>query len=324
MTVLTGNGAPATRRGPLHDTVAAALTPLRAEGRELDLEAIWPLTDLYAAAGVTGVFVGGTTGESLMLSLAERRQMAEEFIAAARGRLAVAVSAGAQTTADTLVLAEHAANCGAAAVAVAPPPFFAFDAPALLAHLSAAAARCAPVPFYLYEIRQRTGYAIPVTVVQALLDRAPNFVGMKVSDPTLEEVQRYLLPGLDVMIGAEGLVAEGLARGAVGAVSGLAGALPRHVARAVREGPVDGTMPLGALRTGLERFPFHAAGKLALIAQHIPVQPWVRAPLRQLTPAERTELEDWLAASVLRQSVVSADVSGDGTSLQTRRADADT
>ena len=60
------------------------------------------------------------------------------------------------------------------------------------------------------------------------------------------------------------------------------------------EDPGDRGATLGALRSGLERYPFHAAGKLALIAQNVALEPWVRPPLRQLTPAERTDLEDWL------------------------------
>lgn len=298
MSELSSNGhAPA--RGPLHGVVAAAMTPLGSEGETLDLGAVTALVDHYVNAGLDGLFVAGTTGESLMLTIPERRRLAEEFIAAAAGRFPVAVHAGAQTTAATVELAAHAAQAGAAAVAVAPPPYFAFDEPALVAHLRAAAAACAPLPFYLYEIRQRTGYSLPVSVIQEVRDTVPHLVGMKVSDPTLEEVERYLATGLDIMVGAEGLIAAGLERGARGTVSGLAGALPRHVVEAVNTASTRSPISLGALRAGLERFPFHAAGKLALIAQNVPLEPWVRAPLRQLTAEERTDLEDWLASGVL-------------------------
>lgn len=290
------------RRGPLRGVLAAALTPLRRDGEELDTDAIAPLVDLYVQAGLDGVFVGGTTGESLMLSLPERKRLAEAFVAAAGGRFPVAVHAGAQTTAATLDLITHAGESGADCVAVAPPPFFAFDEPALLTHFLAAAQACAPLPFYLYEIRQRTGYSIPLSVVQELRERVPHLAGMKVSDPTLEEVERYLASGLDVMVGAESLIKDGLARGAAGAVSGLAGALPRHVVGAVAGESARHPISLGSLRAGLERFPFHAAGKLALMAQHIAIEPDVRAPLRQLTAAERTDLEDWLAGGLLTGS----------------------
>jgi N-acetylneuraminate lyase len=283
-----------TSRGPLQGVLAAALTPLADGGQTLDEQAVEALVDLYVDAGLDGVMVAGTTGESLLLTRPERERLAARFLEAADGRLPVAIHAGCQTTADTIALAIHARERGAAAVAVAAPPFFAFDEAALRAHFQAAADACAPLPFYLYEIRQRTGYAIPVTVVEALRETAGNLVGMKVSDPTIEEVERYLLADFDVLVGAEALIPEGLARGACGALSGLAGALPGHVVDAVGNQRDRGST-LAPLRAGLERYPFHAAGKLALVAQNIALEPCVRAPLRGLTPAERTELEDWLA-----------------------------
>jgi dihydrodipicolinate synthase/N-acetylneuraminate lyase len=309
MSEQTVNAAPRspTPRGPLRGVFAAALTPLTADGDQLDAHAVGELIDFYRRAGVDGVFVGGTTGESLMLSPEEREQLTAQVVSAGSG-LKIAVNAGAQTTAETMRLAAHAAATGVDAVAVAPPPFFGFDETSLLRHFEAAASACAPVPFYLYEIRQRTGYSIPISVVQSLADRVPQFVGMKVSDPTLEELERYLVPGLEIMVGAESLVLDGVERGAVGAVSGLAGALPRHVVDALGLQRGVRRFSLGTLRAGLERFPFHAAGKLTLIAQQVRIEPSVRAPLRPLTAGERTELEDWLAGGVLDAALGSSPV----------------
>src|SRR3954464_282988 len=103
---------------------AAALTPLRDGGASLDEAAFGPYVDFLAAGGVDGILACGTTGEGLLLSVAERCRVAALFLAAAGGRLAVAVHCGAQTTADTAALASHAAEAGAAAVAVIAPPFY--------------------------------------------------------------------------------------------------------------------------------------------------------------------------------------------------------
>jgi dihydrodipicolinate synthase/N-acetylneuraminate lyase len=279
--------------GPLHGVLAAALTPLGDGGEALDEHAIQPLADFYAGARVDGVMVAGTTGESLLLRRPERERLVSGFVDAAGGRFPVAVHAGAQSTADAVALASHAVEAGAVAVAAA-PPFFVFDQASLIAHFQAIADACAPVPFYLCEIRRHSGYAIPVPVVETLRETAENLLGMKVSDPTIEDVERYLFPDFDMVVGTESLVKEGFARGAVGALSGLAGALPREVVRSVAD-PGDRGATLGALLAGIKRYPFHAAGKLALIAQNVALEPWVRRPLRQLTPAEHTDLEDWLA-----------------------------
>ena len=119
------------------------------------------------------------------------------------------------------------------------PPYFRLDEHELLAHFVAAARACAPLPFYAYELERASGYAIPPVVVERLRDAVDNLAGMKVSDAPFSKVQPYMLEGLDVFIGAESLICEGLAAGAVGAVSGLAAAFPEVVVEAVRTGDSD-------------------------------------------------------------------------------------
>jgi dihydrodipicolinate synthase/N-acetylneuraminate lyase len=270
---------------------AAALTPLCDGGGALDDGAFEPYIGFLADGGVDGILVCGTTGEGILLSLEERRCAAELFLAAARERtLAVAVHCGAQTTADTVALAAHAAESGADAVAVIAPPYFALDERALEAHFTAAAAACAPLPFYLYEFAARSGYTVPVQLIERLRERVSNLRGLKVSDKPWEKVEPYLIEGLDVFVGAEAFVAQGLARGAAGAVSGLASVYPEVVAALVREPTPERTAEAERLRAELERFPFHAAAKIVAARRGAPIGPDVRAPLRTLTEAELAEL----------------------------------
>jgi dihydrodipicolinate synthase/N-acetylneuraminate lyase len=279
----------------LHGALAAAVTPLR-DGR-LDPDAVPPYVDFLSAHGIDGLLALGTTGEGVMFPPADRREIAEAFLAAAAGRMQVAVHAGAQTTHDTVALAEHAAAAGADAVAVIGPPYFALDDDELLAHFEAAAQACAPVPFYLYEFEARSGYAIPLAVIEHLRDRAPNLTGMKVSDSPWERLEPYLVEGRDAFVGAEALLERGLAAGAAGAVSGLAGSFPDAVVPLVREPTPELGEKAATLRARLQRFPFHAASKAALGFRGVPVGPDVSAPLRGLTDDERAEVarlvRDW-------------------------------
>jgi dihydrodipicolinate synthase/N-acetylneuraminate lyase len=170
------------------------------------------------------------------------------------------------------------------------PPYFPLDAAALEGHLAAAAAACAPVSFYVYEFAARSGYVVPVEVVERLRERAPNLHGMKVSDKPWEAVEPYLLDGLDVFVGAESLVARGLAAGAAGAVSGLAGVYPEVVAALVAEPTQERSGGAERLRGELDRFPFQAAAKAVARRRGVPIRPDVRAPLRMLTAAELESL----------------------------------
>lgn len=281
----------------LRGALAAAVTPLRGGGAALDEEALAPYVDFLVAGGVDGLLALGTTGEGILLSADERCRAAELYVDAARGRLQVAVHCGAQTTADTVALAGHAAAAEADAVAVIAPPYFRLDEAALLAHFEAAAAACAPVPFYVYEFEGASGYPVPPSLLPRLRERAENLAGLKVSDAPWERVAPYLTEGLDLFVGAEALLHEGLGQGAAGAVSGLAAAFPADVAGVVRAPTAEGAGRLGALRTALERFPRHAALKRILGRRGVPVREDVRAPLRPLTPEERDRLDAWLESS---------------------------
>ncbi len=191
-------------------TLAAAVTPLRDGGALLDEDAFAPLCEFYEASAIEGLLVLGTTGEGILLTVDERRRVAELAVDCAGG-LRIIVHCGAQTTAETAALAQHAAQAGADGVAVIAPPYFGFDAGELTEHFAAAAAACAPLPFYIYEYADRSGYAVPPSVVERVRERAPNLVGMKVSDAPFDRVKPYLETGLDVFIGAEAVIPEDFA-----------------------------------------------------------------------------------------------------------------
>ncbi len=273
---------------------AAALTPLRDGGARLDDEAFGPYADYLVGAGLDGVLAFGTNGEAVLLSLEERRRGLELWLEAVGGRALVAAHCGAQTTADTVALASHAAAAGADAVAVIGPPYFKLDAREQRAHLLAAAEACAPLPFYVYEFAATAGYAFDPSMLAQLREEADNLTGMKVSDVPWEAFERYLIEGFDVFVGPESLIHLGREAGAVGAVSALASAFPAEVAEVVRRPTEAGASRLADLRRRIESFPRQAALKRVVGRRGVPVLPDVRPPLRDLDATERATLEAWL------------------------------
>ena len=278
--------------------ISASVTPMREAGDAVDLEAIGPLVEHLAAAGVDGILALGTTGEGILLNTAERRRAADAFVRAGRRRLAVIVHCGAQTTAATMELSAHAAEVGAAAVAVIAPPYYAPDDAALIEHFTAAGRACAPLPFFIYEFAARSGYAVKPAVIEELRSRLPNLVGLKVSDSPWERFEPYLLDGLKVFVGPEALIHRGMAAGAVGAVSGLAAAFPEAVTEVVRRPTAAGAHRLGEIRERVQRFPFQAALKHLLVRRGVPIEEHCRMPLRALNATEKVEL-DRLAEELL-------------------------
>ncbi|MEX1072261.1 MAG: dihydrodipicolinate synthase family protein [Chloroflexota bacterium] len=273
--------------------IVAAATPLTVGGHALDEAAIAPMVRFLIDHGADGIFACGTTGEGILLATSERERAAVLFRAALQGRLIV--HCGAQTTAETSHLAAHAARIGADAVAVIPPPYFPLDADALTAHFVAAAAACAPLPFYIYAFAARSGYAVPLEVVDRVRERAANLAGLKVSESPFAKVEPYLDLGLPVFVGSEPLIPPALARGAVGAVSGLAAAFPEVVRSALDNPDAAAERRLHVLRATMEAQPFIAAVKHVLARRGVPINPDLRAPMRSLTPVEAAALDLALA-----------------------------
>jgi dihydrodipicolinate synthase/N-acetylneuraminate lyase len=276
----------------LKGALAAALTPLRDGGSALDEDAFAPYCKFLRE--LDGVLALGTTGEGILLAVDERKRVVELFVA---GGMPVIAHCGAQTTAATVELAEHAASAGVDGVAVIGPPYFPLDEDALLAHFAAAARACAPLPFYVYEFARASGYAVPLEVLGRLREQAPNLAGLKVSDSPWDAFAPYLLEGLDVFVGPEALISQGMRANAVGAVSALASAFPERVAAAVRDPDGDEANGMGELRAAIERFPRHAALKHVVARKGVPMREDVRAPLRPLRADEREELDRWLESS---------------------------
>jgi len=272
----------------LRGAIAAAVTPLRDGGRHLDAEAFPPLVRSLIEGGIDGLLACGTTGEGVLLTIDERRRVTELFLASRPDGFQVAVHVGAQTTADSTALAAHAQEVGADAVALIAPPYFPLDTEELTRHFVTVASACEPLPFYIYEFAGRSGYPIPVEVIERIRERCPNLRGMKVSDTPFAAIEPYLaLQDLDVFIGQEPLVLQGIERGAVGAVSGLATAFPEVVASLVHELSQQARDRVTQLRQGLQGIPFHAALKEVLVSKDVLTTPDVRAPLRGLTDDER-------------------------------------
>ncbi len=161
----------------------------------------------------------------------------------------MAAHCGAQTTAETVALAAHAAEAGADAVAAIGPPYFKLDPEAQRRHLVAAAHACAPLPFYVYEFAATAGYPFDLEMLRAAPRRRTELRRAQGVGRTLGGVRStYLLDGLDIFVGPESLIHRGREAGAVGAVSALAAVFPEEVAAVVRDPTAEGAESLGALR----------------------------------------------------------------------------
>lgn len=284
---------------PLSGSISAMVTPFDERGN-LNHEVTVRLAVWLADKGIDGLFVGGTTGEGLLLSLEERKQLTEIVVSAVGNRVQVIVHAGCLTTTDTAQLAAHAQTAGASAAAVLSPFFYAADRIAMVEHFAAVAKAAPGLPIYLYNIPENTRNKITADVVAAVLKQTPNLAGIKDSSKDLVFLQKLVSmapEGFSVLVGSDSVLLPGLSVGAVGGVSAASTVFPEVVVgiiKAFRDGelPQARTLQkrLNALLDVLKIGPTPAGYKAALVQRGIPVG-GVRAPLRNLTAEERERFE---------------------------------
>ncbi len=284
---------------PLSGSISAMVTPFDERGN-LNRETAARLAIWLADKGIDGLFVGGTTGEGLLLSLEERKQLTEIVVSAVGNRVQVIVHAGCLTTADTARLVAHAQKAGAGAAAVLSPCFYAADRIAMVEHFAAVAKAAPGLPVYLYNIPENTRNKITADVIADLLKQAPNLAGIKDSSKDLVFLQKLVSiapEGFSVLVGSDSVLLPGLCVGAVGGVSAASTAFPEVIVGIVKAFQA-GELPkaralqkrLNALLDVLKIGPTPAGYKAALARRGIPVG-GVRAPLRDLTPDERKRFD---------------------------------
>ena len=215
----------------LKGLIAAVFTPMHEDGN-LHLEMIDRYADYIAASGIPGVFVCGTTGESLSLTVAERKAVLEKWIVSAKGRFKVIAHVGCNSQLDAMDLAEHAMRSGANAISAMVPNFFKPVTVGDLVDFFVPIAHCASdLPFYYYKMPSMTGVLLPVAdfLVEGK-KKIPNLVGVKFTHNNLMEMGECLAlqdGAFEVLHGYDEILIAGLAFGAVAGVGSTYNYLPK-------------------------------------------------------------------------------------------------
>jgi N-acetylneuraminate lyase len=290
--------------GVLTGLVPACHTPFDRDGR-LNLAMIERQAELFAESGLRSVFVAGTTGECASLTLDERKRLCDRWAEVAGDSMRIAVHVGSNCQSDAIELAANARQAGVAAVAVMAPHYF---RPAtvhdLIEFCIPIATEADPLPFYFYHIPLMTGVRLSMEeFLHEARFRVPNLRGLKFSHDDLIDLQGCVATdggAFDVLYGCDESLLAGLALGACGAVGSTYNFAGRHYQRLIRafEAGELATARAAQLRATelvktLAAFGFMAASKAVMAMVGVDCGP-VRAPLRNLTPAEREALGEKL------------------------------
>jgi 4-hydroxy-2-oxoglutarate aldolase len=165
----------------------AMTTPFYADGG-VYFKKIEHNIDRYSRTPVSGVVVLGSTGEAVMLSDDERREVLRVAAEVASPEKVLIAGVGVESVIETLKLAEHAATLGYDAALVRTPHFYRpqMKPEAILAFYRTVADRSS-LPVLLYTVPPFTAYDLPLEVIVALAEH-PNIIGIKESSGNVEKV----------------------------------------------------------------------------------------------------------------------------------------
>ena len=205
----------------LRGVIAPVVTTFGDRDEAVNLDTFATNLRAYAAAGLSGVVVCGSTGEAALLSEEERRSLVETCSRELPSDMTLIVGTGAESTRQCVERCRVASDHGAHAVLVVAPHYYssAMTPPALEAHYLRVADE-SPLPVLLYNIPKYMHFALEPDLV-ARLSKHENIVGMKDSAGDLTKLAGYVQSqrdGFTVLTGHGGTFAEALELGVKGGI----------------------------------------------------------------------------------------------------------
>lgn len=291
--------------------IAAPHTPFDDAGR-LQLQAVTQQARLLATNGVAGVFIGGSTGEYASLTVGERQQLAEAWVAAVQhSPLDVIVHVGHNSQPDAVELARHAGTLPVQAIASLAPCYFRPQSVDELIEFFEPVAAATSLPFYFYDIPSMSGVSLPtVEFLRRGSPRLPTLRGVKFTNPDLaqfQECRQFDGGRFDILFGCDEHLLAGYALGATGAVGSTYNFAPRlyqQIAAAWDTGDAAAARRLQhesvRLVRCLQSFGYMAAAKSVMAILGADCGP-VRSPLRRLTSVQTEQVRTRLQQEELWQ-----------------------
>ena len=175
----------------LHGIFPPITTPFYADGR-VYLKKLEYNVQRYSKTPVAGIVVLGSTGEAIMLSDEERREVLRTARHSCAPHKVLIAGTGAESAIETLRLTEYAADFGYDAALVRTPHFYRpqMKPAALLAFYRTVADR-SPLPLLIYSVPVFTGYDMAAEMVIELADH-PNIIGIKESGGDAAKIRQIV------------------------------------------------------------------------------------------------------------------------------------
>ena len=210
----------------LKGVIPPMITPFKENG-ELDEDSLKALVE-YLSLHVDGLFICGSYGCGPLMSLEERKLVAEITKKYAGSNTKVVVHTGTTNTRDTIELTQHAKSIGCDAAAAVGPYYYSHQDVDVLSYYSDILESCTDIPFYIYNNPKFKGYSISLDTLKKL--KARGLAGIK--DATFDIMQHAVYQrelcddGFDVALGTEAMWVSAHALGCRAFIPGIGNVYP--------------------------------------------------------------------------------------------------
>jgi len=208
------------------------VTPFK-DGK-VDYDAYAKLVEFQVKNGSHGIVVCGTTSEPSTLSVEERQRCLEVALEASGGKnrkIEIVAATGSQSHAETVALSAHADKTDADALLIVTPYYIRPSQKGLTAYYLDLAKRVGK-PWMIYHIPGRAAVSVTLDTMKAIVDGAPNFVGMKHAVDDLGFVSKCIDafgPEFRIFVGLEDLSFPMMAVGACGLMNAVGNLAPKRL-----------------------------------------------------------------------------------------------
>lgn len=198
---------------------------------EVSEERTKALVEFLIEKGVSGLYVGGSSGECIYLSPEERMKTLEAVTEAARGRIKIIAHVACNNTRDSCTLARHAEGLGVDAIAAIPPIYFRLPENAIAKYWNDISAAAPETDFIIYNIPQLAGVALTLPLLDRMLEN-PRVKGIKNSSMPVQDIQMFIRQAemrgreLDVFNGPDEQFVSGRIIGASAGIGGTYAVMP--------------------------------------------------------------------------------------------------
>ena len=289
------------------------------ENGEVSAERTKALVEFLIEKGVSGLYVGGSSGECIYLGVEERKKTLEAVMEAAEGRITIIAHVACNNTKDSCELARHAQTVGADAIAAIPPIYFRLPEKAIAKYWNDISAAAPDMDFVIYNIPQLAGVSLALSLLDEML-KNPKVIGIKNSSMPVQDIQMFKrqakMNGRDIVVfnGPDEQFISGRVIGADAGIGGTYAVMPEvyvEMNNALTEGNLAKALELQNAANEVTYAMCSAQGNMYAVAKAVLKERTgidfggVREPLLNLQPGDEEVVKK--AARLVEEAVALID-----------------